>query len=255
LADRLFCNYWVIADSQRRGVDVVFRLHQTRKADFRRGRRLGPDDHIVTWPKSQRPDWMSPAEYAAMPKELKLREIRVRIKERNKRTRVLVIVTTLLDATKYPACALGDLFRQRWHAELDLRSIKTTMGMEMLRTKTPDMVRKEVGMHLLAYNLIRGVMAEAARSRDILPRELSFNGARQTVRAFEETHLYEPKAIAADFPLLLELISQKRVGDRPDRCEPRAVKRRPKPYHLLTIPRAEAKKRIEGGEILYPRIK
>jgi Transposase DDE domain len=255
LADRFFCNYWVIADSQRRSVDVVFRLHQTRKADFRRGRRLGPDDHIVTWPKSQRPDWMSPAEYAAMPKELKLREIRVRIKERNKRTRVLVIVTTLLDATKYPASALRDLFRQRWHAELDIRSIKTTMGMEMLRTKTPDMVRKEVGMHLLAYNLIRGVMAEAARGRDMQPRELSFNGARQTVRAFEETHLYEPAAIAADFPLLLDLISQKRVGDRPDRCEPRAVKRRPKPYHLLTIPRAEAKKRIVGGELLYPRIK
>jgi hypothetical protein len=255
LADRFFCNYWVIADSQRRGVDVVFRLHQTRKADFRRGRRLGPDDHIVTWPKSQKPDWMSPAEYAAMPKELKLREIRVRIKERNKRTRVLVIVTTLLDATKYPASALGDLFRQRWHAELDLRSIKTTMGMEMLRTKTPGMVRKEIGMHLLAYNLIRGVMAEAARGRDFLPRELSFNGARQTIRAFEETHLYEPTAIVADFPLLLDLISQKRVGDRPDRCEPRAVKRRPKPYHLLTIPRSEAKKRIEGGEILYPRIK
>ena len=255
LADRFFCNYWVIADSLRRGVDVVFRLHQTRKVDFRRGRRLGPDDHIVTWPKSQRPDWMSPAEYAAMPKELKLREIRVRIKDSNKRTRVLVIVTTLLDATKYPASALGDLFRQRWHAELDLRSLKTTMGMEMLRAKTPDMVRKEVGMHLLAYNLIRGVMAEAARGRDILPRELSFNGARQTVRAFEETHLYEPTEIAADFPLLLDLISQKRVGDRPDRCEPRANKRRPKPYHLLTIPRAEAKKRIERGEILYPRIK
>ena len=255
LGDRLFCNYWVIADSQRRDVDVVFRLHQTRKADFRRGRRLGPDDHIVTWPKSQRPDWMSPAEYAAMPKELTLREIRVRIKEPNKRTRVLVIVTTLLDATKYPASALADLFKQRWHAELDLRSIKTTMGMEMLRTKTPDMVRKEVGMHLLAYNLIRGVMAETARGRDFVPRELSFNGARHTVRAFEETHLYEPKAIAADFPLLLDLISQKRVGDRPDRCEPRAVKRRPKPYHLLTIPRAQAKKRIDGGEILYPRIK
>ena len=255
LADRFFCNYWVIDDLQRRGVDVVFRLHQTRKADFRRGRRLGPDDHIVTWPKSQRPDWMSPDQYAAMPKELELREIRVRIKDKKKRTRVLVIVTTLLDAKKYPASALGELFRQRWHAELDLRSIKTTMGMEMLRTKTPDMVRKEVGMHLLAYNLIRGVMAEAARGRDIQPRELSFNGARQTVRAFEETHLYEPKQIAADFPVLLHLISQKRVGDRPDRHEPRAVKRRPKPYHLLTITRAEAKKRIEQGEIIYERIK
>ena len=255
LADRFFCNYWVIADSLRRGVDVVFRLHQTRKADFRRGRRLGPDDHIVTWPKSQRPDWMSPDEYAAMPKELKLREIRVRIKDKKKRTREIVIVTTLLDPTKYQASALGDLFRQRWHAELDIRSLKTTMGMEMLRTKTPEMVRKEVGMNLLAYNLIRGVMAESARGRDMQPRELSFNGARQTVRAFEETHLYEPKEIAADFPLLLDLISQKRVGDRLDRHEPRAIKRRGKPYHLLTIPRAEAKKRIERGEIIYPRIK
>jgi hypothetical protein len=255
LADRFFCNYWVIADSLRRGVDVVFRLHQTRKADFRRGRRLGPDDHIVTWPKSQRPDWMSPDEYAALPKELKLREIRVRIKDKTKRTREIVIVTTLLDPTKYQASALGDLFRQRWHAELDIRSLKTTMGMEMLRTKTPEMVRKEVGMNLLAYNLIRGVMAEAARGRDIQPRELSFNGARQTVRAFEETHLYEPKEIAADFPLLLDLISQKRVGDRLDRHEPRAIKRRGKPYHLLTIPRAEAKMRIERGEIIYQRIK
>ena len=236
-------------------MDVVFRLHQTRKVDFRRGRRLGPNDHIVTWPKTQRPDWMSPVEYAAMPKELKLREIRVRIKDRKKRTRELVIVTTLLDATKYSACALGDLFRQRWHAELDLRSLKTTMRMEMLRTKSPEMVRKEVGMHLLAYNLIRGVMAEAARGRDAQPRELSFNGARQTIRAFEETHLYEPAQIAADFPRLLDLIIQKRVGDRPDRHEPRAIKRRPKPYRLLMLPRSEAKKRIEQGEIVYERIK
>lgn len=255
LADRFFGNYWVIMESQRRGADVVFRLHQGRKTDFRRGRRLGPDDHIVTWPKAQRPDWMSPAEYAKMPEELTLREIRVRIKEPGKRTREIVIVTTLLDAAKYPASAIADLFKQRWHVELDLRSIKTTMGMEMLRTKTPDMVRKEIGMHLLAYNLIRGVTAEAARGHDILPRELSFNGARQTIRAFEETHLYEPTAIVEDFPLLLDLIIQKRVGDRPDRCEPRAVKRRPKPYHLLTIPREEAKRRIEEGEILYPRIK
>jgi Transposase DDE domain len=255
LADRFFCNYWVIADSQQRSVDVVFRMHQTRKADFRRGRRLGPGDHIVTWRKSARPDWMSPAEYAAMPDELRLREIRVRVKGRTKRTRELVIVTTLLDAKKYSASALQDLFRQRWNAELDIRSIKTTMGMEMLRGKRPDMVRKEVAMHLLAYNLTRGVMAEAARGHDVQPRELSFNGARQTVRAFEQAHLYEPRQIAADLPLLLDLIIQDRVGDRPDRYEPRAIKRRPKPYHLLTIPRPEAKRRIARGEIIYARIK
>ena len=255
LGDRFFCSYWVIVDAQARGADVVSRLHQTRKTDFRRGRRLDSYDHIVTWPKAQRPDWMSLAEYAKMPKELKLREIRVRIKDPGKRTRTIVVVTTLLDATKYPASALANLFRQRWNAELDIRSIKTTMAMEMLRTKTPEMVRKEIGMHLLAYNLIRGVMAEAARGREVQPRELSFNGARQTMRAFEETHLYEPNQIAADFPIMLNLISQKRVGDRPDRNEPRAVKRRPKPYHLLTIPRREAKKRIERGEIIYARIK
>jgi hypothetical protein len=125
----------------------------------------------------------------------------------------------------------------------------------MLRGKRPDMVRKEVAMHLLAYNLTRGVMAEAARGHDVQPRELSFNGARQTVRAFEQAHLYEPRQIAADLPLLLDLIIQDRVGDRPDRYEPRAIKRRPKPYHLLTIPRPEAKKRIERGEIIYARIK
>ena len=127
------------------------------------------------------------------PEELELREIRVRIKDRKKRTREIVVVTTLLDATKYSASALGDLFRQRWHAELDIRSIKTTMGMEMLRTKTPEMVRKEVGMHLLAYNLIRGVMAEAARGRDMLAARAELQWGAQTVRAFEETHLYEPR--------------------------------------------------------------
>jgi hypothetical protein len=117
------------------------------------------------------------------------------------------------------------------------------------------MVRKEVGMNVLVYNLIRGVMAEAARGRDVQPRELSFNGARQTIRAFEGTDLYKPQKIAADFPLLLHLISQKRVGDRPDRYEPRAIKRRPKPYRLLMMPRREAKRRIERGEIIYERIK
>jgi hypothetical protein len=255
LADRLFCSYWDIADFQARGADVVFRLHQCRKPDFRRGRRLGHGDHIIFWRKPARPDWMSPAEYAAMPRKLKLREIRVRVQDATKRTRELFIVTTLLDHTIYTRVDIGDLFRQRWHAELDLRSIKSTMRMDMLRTKTPEMVRKEVAMNFLAYNLIRGVMAEAARGRDVQPRELSFNGARQTIRAFEAGHFYQPKQIAADLPRLLDLIIQKRVGDRPDRYEPRAIKRRPKPYRLLRMPRWEAKRRIERGEIIYERIK
>jgi len=252
LADRFFCTYWVIAALQARGVDVVLRLHQRRRADFRRGRRLGREDHRVTWPKpAQRPDWMSRAEYEAMPAHLTLRELRVHVADPTKRVRQLVIVTTLVDAKQYPAPELGDLFRQRWHAELDLRSLKTVMQMEMLRTKSPAMVRKEVATHLLGYNLIRGLMAEAARVGDVMPRQLSFKGALHTARAFEEGHLYDPVRIGIDLPRLLELIVRKRVGDRPDRYEPRAVKRRPKPHPLLRMSRRKAKRLIARGIIPY----
>jgi hypothetical protein len=254
LADRFFCSYWVIAVLQARGVDVVVRLHQRRTADFRRGRRIGREDHIVTWPKpKQVPAWMSRAEYDAMPAELTIRELRVRIKDKTKRVRNLVIVTTLLDARKFPVDELGKLFRQRWHAELDLRTLKTHMKMEMLRTKSPEMVRKEIGMHLLAYNLIRGLMAEAARVGEEKPRTLSFMGAAHTVRAFEESHLYDPAWIERDLPRLLELIGEKRLDDRPDRYEPRAVKRRPKPHPLLKMPRGAARRLIKRGKIPYDK--
>jgi hypothetical protein len=254
LADRFFCSYWVIAALRARGVDVVVRLHQCRTADFRRGRRLGREDHIVTWTKPQQvPDWMDRAEYDAMPARLTIRELRVQVKDRTKRVRNLVIVTTLLDAKTYRAGELGGLFRQRWYAELDLRSLKTDMRMEMLRTKTPAMVRKEVATHLLAYNLIRGIMAAAARVGDVKPRVLSFKGALHTVRAFEEVHLYDPARIEVDLPRLLVLVVKKRVGDRPDRYEPRAVKRRPKPHPLLRMPRQEAKRLIKRGIIPYSK--
>lgn len=252
LADRFFCSYWVIAALQARGIDVVVRLHQRRTADFRRGRRLGPEDHIVTWPKPKAvPAWMSRAEYHAMPATLTVRELRVRVQDKTKRVRSLVVVTTLLDAHTDPAEELGELFRERWHAELDLRALKTEMQMEMLRTETPEMVRKEVAMHLLAYNLIRGLMAEAAQAEGLKPRRLSFKGALHTIRSFEEVHLYDPAWIRADLPRLLELIGRKRVPDRPDRSEPRAVKRRPKPHPRLNVPRKEAKRLIERGVILY----
>jgi hypothetical protein len=254
LADRFHCSYWTIAALQARGVDVVLRLHQARVADFRRGRRLGREDHVVTWTKPAHvPDWMSRAEYEAMPAQLTVRELRVRVRDRTKRVRDLVIVTTLVDRATYPAAELGGLFRQRWHAELDLRSLKTEMGMEMLRTKSPAMVRKEVAIHLLAYNLIRGIMAEAARVGEVGPRALSFKGALHTVRSFEAGHLYDPARIAADLPRLLGLIVQKRVGGRPDRYEPRAVKRRPKPYPRLTMPRRTAQRLIKRGIRLYEK--
>ena len=256
LADRLFCSYWVIAALQARGVDVVVRLHQCRSADFRRGRRLGHLDHIVIWTKPEQiPAWMTRAEYDTMPGRITIREFRVRVADKTKRVRSLVMVTTLLDAKTYPAKALGDLYRQRWHAELDLRSLKTQMQIDVLRTRSPEMVRKEIAAHLLAYNLIRGIMAEAARVEEMKPRGLSFQGALRTVRAFEQGHLYDPSKIKADLPRLLELIGQKRLDDRPDRYEPRAVKRRPKPHPLLTMPRKAAKRLIKRGIILYKKQK
>jgi hypothetical protein len=256
LADRFFCSYWVIAAFQSRGVDVVVRLHQCRRADLRRGRRLGGEDRLVTWKKpDQRPEWMSRAEYEAMPEELTVRLLRVRVQDKTKRVRKLELVTTLRDAAEYGKREVGNLFRQRWHAELDLRTLKSQMRMEMLRTKGPEMVGKEVAVHLLAYNLIRGIMAEAARVADVRPRQLSFTGAQHTVRAFEAVHLYDPARIAADFPRLLELIGEKRVGDRPDRYEPRAVKRRPRPHALLQMPRKAAKRLIKRGIILYDKKK
>jgi Transposase DDE domain len=254
LADRLYGSYWTIAALQARGVDVVVRLHQARRADFRRGRRLGRGDHLVTWAKPLHvPGWMSRAEYDAMPARIAVRELRVRVRDRTKRVRDLVIVTTLVDAASYRAEELGGLYRQRWHAELDLRTLKTEMRMEMLRTKSPAMVRKEVAVHLLGYNLIRGLMAEAARAGGVRPRLLSSKGALHTVRSFEEVHLYDPARIEADLPRLLELIVQKRVGDRPDRFEPRAVKRRPKPYARLKHPRRAAKRLIERGTRIYEK--
>ncbi len=256
LADRFFCSYWVIAALQARGVDVVVRLHQCRSADFRRGRRLGIQDHLVIWTKpKQVPDWMNRDEYDAMPDQITIREFRVQVSDKTKRVRSLVVVTTLLDAKKYRVNDLGNLYRKRWNAELDLRSLKSEMRMDVLRTKSPDMVRKEIAAHLLAYNLIRGIMAEAARVEQIQPRSLSFQGSLHTVRAFEQGHLYDPSRIKADLPRLLELIGQKRLEDRPDRYEPRAVKRRPKPHPLLTMPRKEAKRQIQQGIILYKKQK
>jgi hypothetical protein len=243
LGDRYFGGYFDIAHWQRSGADVVFRLHQRRTCDLRRGRRLGPGDHVVTWVKPrQRPEWMDAETYAAMPDELELREVRVRVAEPGFRTKVLVVVTTLLDADSYAAAELADLYRMRWHAELDLRSLKTALGMDVLRCQSPKMVRKEFWAHLLAYNLIRTVMAQSAEYHGCEPRQLSFTGAVQTLAAFAE-RLAEAQGTTVEelHGWLLIAIGAHLVGDRPGRVEPRARKRRPKPYPLLTRPRHEAR--------------
>jgi hypothetical protein len=184
LADRYYCTYWEIAFGQQRGADLVCRLHQRRRADFRRGRRLGPGDHVVTWSKPVRPEWLDEATYATLPDTLTLREVRVRVDVPGFRTQVLVVATTLLDPAVMPRADVALLYRCRWYAELDLRALKQTLQMDILRGQTPAMVRKEIWAHLLGYNLIRDQMAAAALEANLVPLQLSFKGAVQAVNAF-----------------------------------------------------------------------
>jgi hypothetical protein len=240
VADRYYCSYWLIALAQALGVHVVFRQHQLRHTDFRRGQRLGRNDHVVTWDRPRRPQWMDEDTYATMPTELSLREVRGSIATPGCRVRELVVVTTFTDAEEYPAEDILELYHARWNVEVDLRSIKTHMNMDILRCQTPEMVRKEIWAHLLAYNLVRQVMAQAAREHGVTPRQLSFMGALQTLSEYRTLLL---AATEANLPELvrqiLTAIATHRVGNRPDRCEPRKVKRRPKGYARLNRPRAE----------------
>jgi hypothetical protein len=251
LADRYYASFWMISMLLGRGVDSLMRQHQKRSIDFRTGVRLGHDDHLIVLAKpSQRPDWMDQATYAGMPAELTVREVRVRVAVKGFRVKWLVLVTTLLDAELYAKDEIARAFGFRWHVELDLRAIKQTMGMSVLRCKTPEMVRKEIWMHLLAYNLVRGLMAAAAEQAGIEPREVSFAGAVQTINAFGPIlELADPEDLPRLFQILLRAIARHRVGDRLGRYEPRAVKRRAKPIALLTIPRTQARKRLaKSGE-------
>jgi hypothetical protein len=245
LGDRYFASYFGIAGLSRRGVDALFRMHQRRKYDFRKGRRLGVEDHVVTWARPDRPGWMDEETYARMPATLEVRESRVTVDQPGFRVNELVLVTTLLDAEGYTKGEVADLFIERWNIELDFRSIKCALHMDVLRCKTPEMVRKEIWMHLLAYNLIRGVMAKAAADHGRQPRRLSFKGALQTMTAFQDAlRGATPGDRARLLEEMLRAISRHRVGDRFGRVEPRAVKRRPKPHRLLMEPRREARKRL-----------
>ena len=245
LGDCTFASYFGIAPLIERGVDVLSRAHQRRKVDFRRGLRLGVTDHIVRWLKPECPDWMDITTYDQLPGHVEVRELRVRIEQPGFRVDELVLVTTLLDSAEFAKEEVATLFFQRWNIELDLRAIKVEMQMEVLRCKSPEMVEKEVWAHLLAYNLVRSVMVRAAETHAIRPRRLSFKGAMQTMRAFAEAvRSAGPSRRGELEEEMLRAIASHRVGDRPDRVEPRAKKRRPKPHRLLTIPRKEARKRL-----------
>jgi hypothetical protein len=265
VADRYYCSYWLVALLLALDVQVVFRMHQRRKYDFQRGQRLGAEDHVVVWDRPQRPEWMTVEEYAEVPKQLRLRELRVRVTAKGCRTKSLVLVTTLLDATEFSHDDIGELYHQRWQAELDLRSLKQTLGMDELRCTAPELVEREIWMYVLSYNLVRKVMAQAAlwahaqrRSRrprrgagmsrpEPTPRALSFACAVEQVMSW--WHANTTGALEAQqsrYEALLAAVSRKRVGQRPGRCEPRAVKRRPKEYDRLLEPRATARARLLG---------
>jgi Transposase DDE domain len=248
LADRYFCSYFMIALLRERGVDVVTRLHQARTADFRRGRRLGPGDHLVEWQRPVKPEWMDQETYERMPASMVMREVEVQVHQPGFRVDSFVVVTTLTDADQYSRDDLAELYHQRWLAELDLRTIKCTLGLDVLRCKSPEMVRRELWTGLLAYNLIRQTMLQAALQTGRSPRQLSFTAALQKIAASWNTILVCPDANAL---LLIEIhlgdLATHRVGDRPDRVEPRAIKRRPKAQRLLMQPRPQARTALLAG--------
>lgn len=241
LGDALFASYFLLSALQARGVDGVFEQNgqRRRRTDFRRGQHLGARDHLITYKKPPKPDWMSPADYAAAPDTLTVRELYADGR---------ILVTTLLCPKQIAKNALKELYRHRWHIELDLRNIKTTLGMERLSCKTPAMAEKELWVYLLAYNLIRLLMAQAALHAGRLPRELSFKHTLQLWLVWRQQGL--DRHHDEHLSLFFIQIGQQRVGQRPGRREPRAVKRRPKQFPLLMEPRATAKANLEKPPIL-----
>ena len=236
LGDAFYATYFLLCALCEQGIDAVFEQHGSRQrtTDFRLGKRLGVRDHLIVLTKPDiKPDWMSQADYEQAPQSLTVRELRTGGK---------ILVTTLTCPKLTEKAALKSLYVSRWHIELDLRNIKTTLGMEQLSCQTPAMVIKEIWVYLLAYNLIRLMMAQAALLAHRLPRQLSFKHTVQIWIAW--TH--HANRIDDDDKLygLFVLIAQQRVGDRPGRIEPRALKRRHKPYPLLTKPRAIMRKYV-----------
>ena len=241
LADRAFCSYAELALMRQRGVDSVMRLHQRRRTDFRRGRLLGLMDHIVRWNKpAQCPPGLRKKDYRRLPESLTVREVWYQVEVKGFRTQQITLATTLLDAETYLPEALAELYFLRWDVELDFRHIKTTMQMDVLRCKTPEMVRKEIWTHLLAYNLIRRLMWEAAALHPAQARRLSFKGTIQHVLSLRDLLVCRQRK-RPSLAMLLTLVSEQVVPFRPDRIEPRVRKRRPKNYPLMTQPRSQLK--------------
>lgn len=233
IADRYYPSYALIAELKARGVDVVMRQHFARRTDFQTGKRLGDKDHIATWQKpKERHAWISQEAFDALPETLPVRELAAGN---------MIIVTTLCSSQHAPRQQIQALYQERWQIELSFRDIKTTLGMEVLRCKTPAMVEKEVWVYLLAYNLIRRVMAHSSQWADCLPQHVSF---KHTLQIFRQIATRSPLS-DEERESIMGQITAIRVGQRPDRLEPRAIKRRPRPHRLLTMHRHQARAEIQ----------
>lgn len=244
VVDRIFCSFLMLALLRMRGIHFCARLHQRRPVDFRQGRRLGPDDRLVTWIRPKRPAWMSEQQYEQIPETMTLRQVRFQVTEPGKRTKELVVVTSLTDPQEHPAEAIAALYGYRWNAELDIRVIKQTLGLDHVRCKTPDMVRRELWVTLLAYNLIRKLIATAAAVHDKQPRQIGFTLACQTV--LSSWMLLATGACRDERELwksALKRIAANEVANRPGRIEPRMIKRDRQHYPMMHDPRRELRER------------
>lgn len=251
--DRYYCSFMMIALLQSKQVQVCARIHHKRHVDFRRGRRLGKCDHVLTWTKPSCPKWMDQATYESIPETLKLRELRYQVVEPGRRTKQLTIVTTFLDEEAHTKEDIADLYGFRWNIELDIRSIKQSLHLCHVRCKSPEMVRKEIWMTLLGYNLIRTTAAAAALLHDKLPRQISFTATCQYVLASWTSFAREQVAaelVAAYIRTLLRRIAECEVANRPGRLEPRVIKRRLQGYKLMQEPRDVLKARLLAGKDL-----
>lgn len=240
LADRAYAGWFEMARIMQRDGHVVVRKHQKRKSDFRTGTRYGKDDHSIRIDKPLRPDWMTQEEYDSYDEFIMIREIKIYVTTPGFRTRQIIVHTSLYNDIEYTKEDIAALFRRRWQAELNLRSLKTIMQMEHLRCKKPHRVRNEIRAHLIAYNLVRGVMSEAAIKGDVQPWQISFKATLTTMSDMLPAMgtIGDPDELC---DVLLRCCLQHVVGNRPDRYEPRVLKRRQKNYKLMRKPRADYK--------------
>jgi len=238
--DRYYCSYMMLAMLSQRNVHVCARLHQRRPVDFRQGHRLDKDDHLITWTRPARPAWMSEVQYDRIPEMLTLRELRYDVIVPGRRTEELTVVTTLTDPVAYTKEDIAELYGFRWNVELDIRTIKQSLGLDHVRCKSPDMVRRELWVTLLAYNLIRKVIATSAAVHGKSPRRLGFTLACETILS---SWMLLATASSRDVKGLwqhaLARIAANEVANRPGRIEPRVLKRRRHHYPLMQRPRDE----------------